>query len=217
MLVRHLILHYKAESLAKHSATKTGRAIFGQKFVFSPVLYKKSENVGALVGLCQKTKKIYIYIYMFMSGGGNCYPNSCRSRFSGVHLVFEVFQMPVAPTRKMLVYTGMLPCLVPSWPQIMQIRISFRSRSNLALDADNALDFSPISFYRRVSRFVAFQTKVEHLCFCLVRTKVPLLIYIYIYIYKLWSYYLGHVWGFLIVTNWATFVFLKRLFVKKQH
>ena len=30
----------------------------------------------------------------------------------------------------------------------------------------------------------------------------------------LWSYYLGHVWGFLIVTNWATFVFLKRLFVK---
>ena len=25
----------------------------------------------------------------------------------------------------------------------------------------------------------------------------------------LWSYYLGHVWGFLIVTNWATFVFLK--------
>ena len=37
---------------------------------------------------------------------------------------------------------------------------------------------------------------------------------IHIYIYMLWSYYLGHVWGFLIVTNWATFVFLKRLFVK---
>ena len=33
----------------------------------------------------------------------------------------------------------------------------------------------------------------------------------------LWSYYLGHVWGFLIVTNWATFVFLKRLFVKKHY
>ena len=27
---------------------------------------------------------------------------------------------------------------------------------------------------------------------------------IYIYIYILWSYYLGHVWGVLVVTNWAT-------------
>ena len=26
-------------------------------------------------------------------------------------------------------YTGMLPCLVPSWPQAIQLRISFRSRS----------------------------------------------------------------------------------------
>ena len=39
---------------------------------------------------------------------------------------------------------------------------------------------------------------------------------LYIYICMLWSYYLGHVWGFLIVTNWATFVFLKRLFFKKN-
>ena len=30
------------------------------------------------------------------------------------------------------------------------------------------------------------------------------------YIYMLWSYYLGHVWGFLIVTNWATFVFFEK-------
>ena len=45
------------------------------------------------------------------------------------------------------VYTGMLPCLAPSLPQIMQIRISFRSRSDLVLDADHALDF----FFR--SRF----------------------------------------------------------------
>ena len=34
----------------------------------------------------------------------------------------------------------MLPRLVPSWPRIMQIRISFRSRSDLVLDADQALD-----------------------------------------------------------------------------
>ena len=37
---------------------------------------------------------------------------------------------------------------------------------------------------------------------------------LYIYIMALRSYYLGHVWGFLIVANWAAFVFLKRLFVK---
>ena len=45
------------------------------------------------------------------------------------------------PIRKILVYTGMLICLAPSWPQIMQIRISLRSRSDLVLDADHALDF----------------------------------------------------------------------------
>ena len=50
------------------------------------------------------------------------------------------FRPPVALITKILVYTGMLPCLVPSWPQIMQIRISFQSRSDLVLDADHALD-----------------------------------------------------------------------------
>ena len=78
------------------------------------------------------------------------------------------FRTPVAPTSEILVYTGMLPWLVPSWPQMMQLRISFRSRSDLVLDADNALDFFyPISFYRRVSRFVVFQTKMAYLCFAL--------------------------------------------------
>ena len=37
--------------------------------------------------------------------------------------------------------TGMLPCLVPQWSQIMQIQISFRSRSDSVLDADHAFDF----------------------------------------------------------------------------
>ena len=52
----------------------------------------------------------------------------------------------------------MLPCLAPSWPQIMQIRISFRSRSDLVLDADHALDFLSYLVYIRVPRFVVFQT-----------------------------------------------------------
>ena len=42
-------------------------------------------------------------------------------------------------------------------------------------------------------------------------------IHIYIHMYVLWSYYLGHVLGFLMVTNWATFAFLKRLFVKRHY
>ena len=49
-------------------------------------------------------------------------------------------------------YTGMLPCLVPSWPQIMQLRIPFRSRSDLVLDADHALDFlSDLAFQACIS------------------------------------------------------------------
>ena len=47
-------------------------------------------------------------------------------------------------------HTGMLPCLVPSWPQIVQIRISFRSRSDLVLDADHALDFVILSRFTGV-------------------------------------------------------------------
>ena len=65
-------------------------------------------------------------------------------------------------------YTGMLPCLAPSWSQIIHIRISFRSRSDLVLDADHALDFYPTSFYRRTSRFIVFQTKVAPECSCFV-------------------------------------------------
>ena len=59
----------------------------------------------------------------------------------------------------------------PSWAQIMRIRISFWSRSDLVLDADHDLDFLAYLVYRRVSRFVAFQRKVAHLCLCLVRIK----------------------------------------------
>ena len=35
------------------------------------------------------------------------------------------FRTSGTPTRKVLVYPGMQPCLVPQWPQIIQIRISF--------------------------------------------------------------------------------------------
>ena len=49
-------------------------------------------------------------------------------------------------------YTAMLPCLVPSWPQSMQLRIAFRSRYDLVLDADHALDFlSYLVFQARIS------------------------------------------------------------------
>ena len=58
----------------------------------------------------------------------------------------------------------------------MRICISFRSSCDLVLDDDHAFVFlGPISFYRRVSRFVVFQTKVARLCFRLVRIKMTLL------------------------------------------
>ena len=71
-------------------------------------------------------------------------------------------------------YTGMLPCLAPCWPQIIQICISFRSRSDLVLGTLTIpWTFSELtSFYRRVSRFEVFQTEIVHSCFCLVRIKV---------------------------------------------
>ena len=87
-----------------------------------------------------------------MSGGTNDLPKFLP--ISSFYRCFETFGPPI---RKILVYTGMLPCLAPSWPQIMQICISFRSRSDLVLDADHALEFFyPISLFRRASRFRSF-------------------------------------------------------------
>ena len=60
------------------------------------------------------------------------------------------FRTPGAPIRRIPTYTGLLPCLVPSWPQIMQIRISFRSRSDLILDADHALNIFILSRFTGV-------------------------------------------------------------------
>ena len=75
----------------------------------------------------------------YVSGGRYFYQSSCQSRFSGFYRCFGTFGSPI---RENLVYAGMLPCHAPSWPPNMQIRISFRSRSDLVLDADQSLDFS---------------------------------------------------------------------------
>ena len=60
----------------------------------------------------------------------------------------------------------------PNKPLI--VLISFRSRSG----ADHPLEFLAwclsVLFYRRASRFIEFQTKVAHTCFCFVRIKMPL-------------------------------------------
>ena len=66
-----------------------------------------------------------------------------------MYLVFELFQDACCSNKEILVYTGMLLCLVPSWPQIMQIRISSKF-SDLVLDADNALDFFILSRFTAV-------------------------------------------------------------------
>ena len=63
---------------------------------------------------------------------------------------FETFGPPI---RKILVYTGMLPCLALHGLNLRKCV----SRSDLVLDADHALDFFYLmSLFRRASRFIAF-------------------------------------------------------------
>ena len=67
---------------------------------------------------------------------------------------------PVAPIRKILVHTGMPACLVPSWPEIMQICISFRPRSDLVLELTIPWTFWAVNFLSCVHLvFEALQTK----------------------------------------------------------
>ena len=74
-------------------------------------------------------------------------------------------------------FAGMLPCLALHGLKLCKICISFRSRSDLVLDADHALDFYLISLFRRASRFIVFSTKMAPECLCLVRLKMPLLMW----------------------------------------
>ena len=85
------------------------------------------------------------------------------------NLVFQVcisllrcFRASGAPARKILVYPGMLPCLVPSCPQIIG---KFVSCSDLILISfwitTMPWIFQPISFYRRASCFVVFKTNPD--------------------------------------------------------
>ena len=74
-----------------------------------------------------------------MSGGGNS-----LSKFMPISFIKRVsrflrcFSKPATPIAKLLVYTGMLPYLVPCWPQIVQFCMTL-SRSDLVLDADHSL------------------------------------------------------------------------------
>ena len=93
------------------------------------------------------------------------YLNSCRSRFSGVFLVFEVFQtISGAPTRNPSVYWG----ATQSCPLMALKLCKFVSRSDLVLISFWMLTipwiFDPISFYG-ASRFIVFQTKNGALLF----------------------------------------------------
>ena len=91
------------------------------------------------------------------------YLNSCRSCFSGVHLIFEVFQDAGCSNKE-----------EPSafWNATMSCPFRASDYANsylvpdLVLDADHALDFlSYLVLQACISRFVVFQTKVAHLCF----------------------------------------------------
>ena len=73
--------------------------------------------------------------------------------------MFEVFQDNWRSNEEILVYTGVLSCLVPSWAQNMQTRISFRSHYDLVLDADRALDFLSYLVLQACISFCSFSIK----------------------------------------------------------
>ena len=80
------------------------------------------------------------------------------SRFSGTYLVFQIFQDTWRSNKENPSVHWGANLSSPLLDSNYAIRISFRSRSDLVLDADHSLDF-PILFHRSASRFVAFQTK----------------------------------------------------------
>ena len=124
----------------------------------------------AKASLCRRSRHIWAAAEIYYLNS----LKSCRSRFSGVYVVFlRCFRTHGAPTRNILVYTGVLPCLVSWWVQIVQIRMSFRSRS----ECWPFPRFFILSRFTSVSLvFVVFPAKVAHSCFCLVGIKMPLLI-----------------------------------------
>ena len=71
-----------------------------------------------------------------MSGGGNLLPKFMPISFSGMHLVFGVIQDIRHSNEEILVYPGMLPCLVLNGLKLCKSV----SRSDLVLDADHSLD-----------------------------------------------------------------------------
>ena len=91
------------------------------------------------------------------------YLKSCRSRFSGVYLIFEVFQDACHSKKEnpSVYWIATLSCPFTA-SNMMQIRISLRSHSDLVLDADDALEFFSYLALQACISFVAFQTKVEH-------------------------------------------------------
>ena len=96
--------------------------------------------------------------------------------FSVVYLVFKVFQdIWYSHKENPSVYRHAAlscPTMASNNASSYLVPISFWSRSGCWPCLGF---FYVISFYRRISRFVVFQTKLARLCFCRVRIKLPLL------------------------------------------
>ena len=73
-------------------------------------------------------------------------------------------------------YAGTLPCLIPSWPQIMHLRILFQSRSDLVLDADLASDVLSYLVLQACFSFCSVSDKSGGFLFLPCSHKMPLLI-----------------------------------------
>ena len=94
-------------------------------------------------------------------------PNPCRSRFSGVCLVYEVFQGIWHSNKEnpSASWNAALSC--PLMPSKL---CKLVSRSDLVLELTIPWTFwLVVSYlvYKRASRFIEFETQVAHFCNCL--------------------------------------------------
>ena len=103
--------------------------------------------------------------------------NSCQSRFSGAHLVLQVFRdiWPSDKENPSVHWHATLSCpfMSSNYANPYLVPISFWSRSGCWACL---WFFYPNLLFRRASCFIVFWTKVAPECFCLVRLKMPLLI-----------------------------------------
>ena len=106
---------------------------------FSPSLHHYLEWSWLQMLVAKEKRLICVRSCDYLSGSGNVLPKFVPISFAGVCRfwlkIFAVFQDTWHSNKEILAYAGVLPRLVPWWPQICK----FVSHSDLVLVADHSL------------------------------------------------------------------------------